>query len=82
MSEIPASSYYDEIRQQVLDDKRSWHCRNEDEADDFLAKVVVPLRQMKANGVFDNLAELQWNRRGGSFVVRVDIKGAINFDAL
>jgi hypothetical protein len=76
------SDYYDEIRQQVLDGKRSWSCRNVDDADDFLTKVVVPLRKMKANGVFDSLAELEWNRRGGSFVARVDIEGAINFDAL
>ena len=74
--------YYNEIRQQVLDGKRSWNCRDEDDADDFLTKIVVPLRQMKANGVFDRLAELEWNRRGDTFVARVDIEGAINFDAL
>jgi hypothetical protein len=77
-----SSSCYDEIRQQVLDGKRSWNCGTEDDADDFFTKIVVPLRQMKANGVFDGLAELDWNRHGGSFVARVDIEGAINFDAL
>jgi hypothetical protein len=76
------SDYYDEIRQQVLDGKKSWSCSSEADADDFFTKVVVPLRQMKWNGVFDNLAELEMNKRGGSFVARVDIEGAINFDAL
>jgi hypothetical protein len=37
---------------------------------------------MKASGVFDDLTELEWNRHGRSFVARVDIEGAINFDAL
>ena len=73
-----SSPYYDEIRQQVLDGKRSWNCGSEDDADDFFTKIVVPLREMKANGAFDDLAELKWNRLGRSFVARVDIEGAIS----
>lgn len=73
----------DEIRQQILDGKRSWHVGEYDnDPDVFFTRVVVPLRQMAAKGVFDNVAELESNRRGGSFIARVDIEGALNLDAL
>jgi hypothetical protein len=58
------SSYYDEIRQQVLDGKRSWNCRDEDDADDFLTKVVGAVAgdegELRARRSYRIGVELTW----------------------
>jgi hypothetical protein len=48
--------------------------------DTFYSEYVVPLRRLRDRGVIENLAEARLNVRGESFVARVDIVGAINFN--
>ena len=74
--------YRDEIRDQVLDGKRSWN-KNSDaggDADVFYTRVVVPLRELRDEGFFEKLYEHIGNARGRRNIDRVDIGGSINLD--
>jgi hypothetical protein len=62
--------------------KRSFSVEDVDgnDPDTFYSEYVVPLRRLRDRGVIENLAEARLNVRGESFVARVDIVGAINFN--
>lgn len=73
----------DDLLKIILDTKkRSFSVEDVDgnDPDTFYSERVVPLRQLRARGVIEKLAETRLNRRGESYVARVDIVGAINFN--
>jgi hypothetical protein len=77
------SEYSETIRQQILDGKRSWDYRNYDnDPDRFLTEVVAPLQDFCNERALEDLAEIKINRRGASFIGRVDILGALNLEKL
>jgi hypothetical protein len=75
------SEYTDALRQQILDGKRSWDYRDYDnDPDRFLTEVAGPLNDLVRSGAIEDIAETKMNRRGASFIARVDILGAINLE--
>ena len=77
------SPHYEDRWQEILDGKRSWgmHQDADGDPDIFYTNVVVPLRELRDNGVFDKLIEIKRNDRGRSDIARIDIVGAVNLDA-
>jgi hypothetical protein len=73
----------DEIIQQILDRaKRSWN-KNDDaggDADVFYSEIVVTLRNLRAEGLFETLHEHRGSRHGLTRIDRVDIRGSINYN--
>jgi hypothetical protein len=73
----------DDLLKIILDTgKRSFSIEDVpgNDPDTFYSEYVVPLRQLRARGVIENLAEARMNTRGESHVARVDIVGGINFN--
>lgn len=77
MSDSP--DYLHERRQEILDGRRSW---NKDDhalgdADVFYTHIVVPLRELRDQGLFEGLHEARGSRRGSTRIDRVDIRRPI-----
>lgn len=76
--------YRNERRREVFDlNKRSWNKNNDagGDADVFYTEYVVPLRRLQSEGLFEKLIKLRGSYRGSTKIDRVDIKGAINYEA-
>jgi hypothetical protein len=72
-----------ELSRQILDHgKRSWNKDTDaaGDADVFLAEIVVPLRALRVEGLFEKLHEHFGNYRGLRLIDRVDVQGAVNYD--
>jgi hypothetical protein len=75
-------SYRDDRRQEVLDGQRSWSVQDAGgDADVFYTEFVLPLRDLRAEGMFQKLHEHESSRRGAKIIDRADIPSAINFHA-
>ena len=73
----------DDLLKIILDTgKRSFSIEDVagNDPDTFYSEYVAPLRQLRARGVIENLAEARMNARGESYVARIDIIGGINFN--
>jgi hypothetical protein len=71
-----------ERRREILDGQRSWDfTKYANDPEFFYTMVVLPLRELKSAGMFDELDEMTRNARGRTDIVRVDIVGAINLEA-
>ena len=74
------SPYQKEILAQVLDGKRSWsNAEVKGDPDVFKTQVIVPLRELKYEGVIDQLEEVEAAIDGEVHIVMVEIIGAINY---
>jgi hypothetical protein len=78
------SSHRSKLIDQILDEnKTSWN-KNDDaggDGDVFLAEVVMPLRALRDDGLFERLREHRGSyRHGKSIIDRIDIIGAINYE--
>jgi hypothetical protein len=72
----------DQRKQELLDGKRSWNVADAGgDHDIFYSEFVLPLRDLKYAGFFDGLSEHKVNRRGRSDINRLDVLGAINYNA-
>lgn len=72
----------EERRQEILDGKRAWsYAEFNGDPDTFHTQVVVPLRQLKAEGLFDEAREIFGSVRGVKFVRSYNIISPINFNA-
>jgi len=72
----------EERRQELLDGKRIWSVADAGgDHDVFFSDFVVPLRDLKYAGFFDDSLEHKAHRRGGIRIDQVRISGAINFNA-
>ena len=71
-------------RQDVLDGRRSWNKNDhaDGDSDVFYTQFVLPARILRDCGMFDKLLEHAGNHRGIRTIDRIDIFGAINFDAV
>lgn len=70
-------------RSEILDQgKRIWssHADSGDTDDIFYTEFVIPLRELKADGLFENLDEIKSNRRGNPTITQLRIRGSINVD--
>jgi hypothetical protein len=74
------SPYRNTIRNQILDGKRTWsNAEFGGDHDVFFTEVVKPLRDLKYEGVFDTLSEIEAPIDGEVYVIGVEIIGAINY---
>jgi len=74
------SPYQKEILAQVLDGKRSWsNAEVNGDFDVFKTRVVDPLRELKYEGVIEELEEIRFAIDGESHIAVVEIIGAINY---
>lgn len=74
------SPYRGLVLAQLLDGKRSWEMREiGGDADDFLTQVVIPLRELRYEGVIQNVEELTAASEGEVNIFAVEIIGAINY---
>jgi hypothetical protein len=75
-----SSPYQKEILEQVLDGKTHWSNAEVDgDFDVFKTQVVVPLRELKYEGIIDQLEEVEAAIDGEVHIVVVEILGAINY---
>jgi hypothetical protein len=51
-----------------------------EDADVFYTEVVLELRKLRDDGLFDGLHEHRGSRRGSTHVDRVDIHGSVNYE--
>jgi len=76
-----SSPYQKDILAQVLDGKRNWsNAEVNGDFDVFKTQVVDPLRELKYEGVIEELEEIRFAIDGESHIVVVEIVGAINYD--
>jgi hypothetical protein len=77
-------SYAQERRQEVLDGRRSWNKNDHagGDSDVFQTQFVAAVRKLRDYGMFDQASEHHGNHRGIRCVDRIDILGAVNFDAV
>ena len=70
-------------RQEILDGCRSWNKNDHagGDADVFYTQFVVPLHERRAMGMFDQAVEHAGTYPEAKLIDRVDIVGAINFEA-
>jgi hypothetical protein len=74
------SPYRKEVLAQVLDGKRLWsNAETGGDRDVFYTQVVIPLRELKYEGVFDTLNEIEFAIDGDTHTVGVEIIGGINY---
>jgi hypothetical protein len=74
------SPYRKEVLAQVLDGKRLWsNGETGGDGDVFYTQVVIPLRELKYEGVFDTLNEIEFAIDGDTRIVGVEIIGGINY---
>lgn len=75
------SAYQKEILAQILDGKRSWtNAEVNGDFDVFKTQIVDPLRELKYEGVIEELEEVRFAINGESHIAVVEIIGAINYD--
>jgi hypothetical protein len=73
----------EEIIENILNHgKRSWNKADDCDGDTdvFYSEIVVELRTLHDEGLFENLREHQGSRRASTHTGRVDIKGSINYN--
>jgi hypothetical protein len=76
------SPYLPSVRAQVLDGKRTWSKAElgaDADANDFFTQIVIPLRELKHEGVIDALAEVEVAIDGNLEITFVEIIGGINY---
>jgi len=73
----------EQTKKELLDGKRSWNYQEDagGDHDVFFSEFVVPLRELKSAGFFDDARERKLNTRGGSRVASFHVIGAINYNA-
>lgn len=75
-----ASPYRNAVRDQILDGKRMWsNAEFGGDHDVFFTQVVKPLRELKYEGLFDVLSEIESPIDGEVYIIGVEIIGAINY---
>lgn len=77
-----ASRYRSRVLAQLLDGKRSWsNAEVEDSFDRFKTEIVAPLRELRREGIIEDLDEISAAVDGSVHTVEVEIIGAINYQA-
>jgi hypothetical protein len=75
-----ASPYRSQVLAQVLDGKRSWsHAVVNGDFDVFKTEIVAPLRELRGEGIVEQLSEISAAIDGDVYIIGVDIIGAINY---
>lgn len=74
-------SYIEEVRQQILDGKRTWSVDEYgSDYDAFFTQAVAPLRSLRAKGMIQAIEEISVAHDGETHIGIVEIIGAVNFD--
>jgi hypothetical protein len=69
-------------KQELLDGKHSWNVADAGgDYDIFYSEFIVPLRELKYGGFFEDLLENTRNQRGRKNIARADVLGGINYNA-
>jgi hypothetical protein len=68
--------------QEVIDGKSKWTCQADGggDSDVFHTEFVVPLRELKFDGMFDEVLEIMGSRHGKLHVRTIKVLSAINYD--
>jgi hypothetical protein len=77
----PDDEYVQARRNEILDGKRSWGLEEVTNHDPevFYVEYVLPLRQLRADGMIEKLVEHERMRGGTPHVDRIDIVGGTDF---